>query len=477
MELMEKVLLQIEKHHMLQKGDGVLLGVSGGADSMCLLQVMMSLRKILGLRLAVVHIHHGIRGKEADEDAEFVENECKKNGIPCEVIYADVPKLKSETGWSMEEAGRNARYQAFDEVAKKYGISKIAVAHNREDYAETMLFHAFRGCGLHGLCGIPATRDRIIRPLLSVSRQEIEQYLAKLGVSWRTDSTNASGEYARNRIRHEILPVAVEGINAEAVEHLVKLGEELSEADAYLEEETERVCQMCVCRKDGEIQASIRSLNSVSGVIRKRLWLRVCYRISGRQDVFSRAHIEAIEDLCGGQTGKYLMLPGGVEVRKNYDTLIFSKRRTEEKEADSNRLREAANGHSCEITEFPCTIPIPGGKLKLSILERDSSRMEKSVEIPKNNYTKWFDYDKIEQALTVRKRQTGDYLVIHPTGQKKSLKALLIDAKLAREDRDNLRVLAAGNRVLWCIGVRAENGLYVTENTKRILVAEWREEG
>ena len=200
-----------DRHQMLERGDRVVLGVSGGADSVCLLFVLLALRRELDLQLHVVHVNHGIR-IEAGEDAAYVSALCEAHQVPFYLYEKDIPALAKEWSCSEEEAGRRVRYEAFEEVLRQQCCQKIAVAHNSNDRAETMLFHLFRGTGLTGLAGIRPVRGQIIRPLLCVDRAQIETYLTEKQISYRHDATNDCDDYTRNKIRHHILPYAEQEI-------------------------------------------------------------------------------------------------------------------------------------------------------------------------------------------------------------------------------------------------------------------------
>ena len=217
--ILQKMLSFMEKYHMLDGCKTLVIGVSGGADSVCLLLLLEKVCKERGILPVVVHIEHGIRGKESLSDAAFVENLCKQKDILFHRFSYAVEKIAKESGESTEEAGRRLRYDTFFQVAEQYEQAKIAVAHNENDQAETVLFHLARGSGIKGMGGIPPVRGNIIRPLLGVSRAEIEQYLKEAGQPYCTDSTNALDIYARNRIRHEALP-SLNGVNAQAVSHI-----------------------------------------------------------------------------------------------------------------------------------------------------------------------------------------------------------------------------------------------------------------
>lgn len=518
----KKIRQYIEKHHMLERGDGVVAGVSGGADSMCLLQLLCALREEYALRIVAVHIHHGIRGEAADADEAFVRTECEKRGVSFRAVHAQVPLLAAQWGCSEEEAGRMVRYEAFRETAAEYGYAKIAVAHNENDNAETFLFQAFRGSGLWGLAGIapcrtdagcesrPGSAFMIIRPLLCVSRAQIEEYLAAEGVVYRTDATNLTGDYARNRIRNELLPLAQKTVNAGAAQHLARTAAEVYELSEFIREMTRESYRKTVCEKFAkessgmpygeresepekcravlaEICIDIPAWRALPKFMQKEVVLYALGRAAcGRRDI-GRVHVEAVCDLMCGATGRSVNLPYGLLAARSYDVLRIAAGRAQ----PSDTMPQLAPGSYVDISSFPVSYTLGTYELTLQLWERDTAGAlpvqdtaqsenilknngsnEKNSLIPKNCYTKWFDYGKISDTLVLRTRRAGDYIVVQSDGSKKSLKSVLIDQKVRRECRETLPVLAAGSRVLWAVGVRSEEGLYVTENTKQILVAE-----
>ena len=237
MKLEQKTKQFMEKQHMLSEDAGVLVGLSGGADSVALLEVLCALREEWNLRLAAVHVHHGIRA-EAEEDAEFCRRLCEAKQVEFYCEYADVPKLARELGLTLEEAGRKVRYELFEQYRKHLKLDVIAVAHHQNDQAETILFQLFRGSGLRGLAGIPAKRGYIIRPLLGVNRRDIEEYLQQKQAEYVTDATNLTDIYARNKIRQHILPMA-EQVSAGAVVNMNRTGAQLREILDYMEKEAD----------------------------------------------------------------------------------------------------------------------------------------------------------------------------------------------------------------------------------------------
>jgi len=246
--IIQKVKKFMIQHQMIEAGDHLVVGVSGGADSICLLLVLLKLRDVLDYRISVVNVEHGIRGAEAEQDAEFVRSFCEKHRIQCHICHYQVPEYAHAHVMSDEEAGRVLRYQAFRDEKKKYPGQKvkIAVAHHLQDHAETMLFNLVRGTGIHGLAAIAPVNGDVIRPLLHISRQEIEAYLEQMGQDFCTDATNEMDVYSRNQIRHRVLPVLCE-INGCAAEHMYQTAQQLREIGNYLEKQAAAAQETC-CR-------------------------------------------------------------------------------------------------------------------------------------------------------------------------------------------------------------------------------------
>ena len=262
----QKVLSFMKKNHMTDRGDSVLAAVSGGADSVCLLLLLHEMAAELGIKVFAFHMNHGIRGAEADRDERFVMELCERLNIPLTVAHEKVEEYAAERGLSGEEAGRILRYHHLGETAEKYQCAKIAVAHHEDDDAETVLLNLFRGSGLAGLSGIRPVRENIIRPLLCVSRKEIEEYLNEQELSWCEDSTNKENDYTRNKIRNELLPWVTENINSRAAEHILAVSEFAAQADAYFEMEAERILEeSCSKRREEGKQPNSKNAGEAYG--------------------------------------------------------------------------------------------------------------------------------------------------------------------------------------------------------------------
>ncbi len=449
--MIKRIREYIRENGMIRPKDKVLVGISGGPDSVCLLFALLELVQELDFTLMCVHVNHGLR-EEAIQDEAFVRNLCEAQGIFLVRHTCDVRGRAARENLTLEEAGRMYRYEAFHEDAQAYQCNRIAVAHHANDQAETMLFHLFRGTGIRGLSGMEPVRGKIIRPLLCVEQDEILQWLGERELSWRTDQTNMDQEYTRNRIRHTILSCAQKQINAQSVRHMADTGTELREIERYLEEETEKACQQYVqWEKD-----SCRILGDVFGqldpVLRSRLFRRCLKEAGGGLRDMERIHIQLLEALWEKKVGSRLDLPGGRSVYREYTGLCLCCR---------NPVPENLEKDAPLYPAVPGTYVV--GKEKWTFSE------ELFWENTEKTYTKWFDYDKIKKSLEIRRRMPGDYLEINQEHGRKKLKDYLIDQKVPREQRGQILLLADGSHIMWIPGRRISEGYKVTESTKRIL--------
>ncbi len=466
---------------MIQPGDVVAVGVSGGADSVCLLHILWRLQRENDFKPVVVHVDHGVRMDSA-RDAEYVAQLCRRLDIPFHLKKVDMEEYARSRKLSAEEAGRILRYEAFGDVLGQYGGGKIAVAHNCNDRAETMLFHIFRGSGLKGICSIQPVRDGIIRPLLCLERQEIEEYLEEEKLSYREDSTNGEDSYTRNRIRHHILPYAEREICARAVEHMGGLADLLSETEDYMEEQTKQAYRRCVATgedmpacfrerylPDG-LALNLTVLKKESEIIQKRIILMCLeYLTPHRKDITGR-HVAALAELAGRNGSKTLSLPYGIQAYKEYDWLYLGK--IDSKKSDSDAGRETLQAYAVMP---PARIEIPKlGSVEFRLLDVAADSDKKEQIIPKNGYTKWFDYDKITTSLQMRTRRPGDYLTVDDSLHTKRVKEYMINEKIPKIQRDSMYILADGPHILWIPGYRSSRYYKADENTRRILQVQLR---
>ncbi len=473
----------MERHHMIAPGDTVAAGVSGGADSVCLFLILCELAEELKFRLIAVHVNHGIRGKEAEADAGYVKRLCEERGVPFVLVREDVKAYAGREHLSEEEAGRKVRYRAFEETLYQYGApdGKIAVAHNANDRAETMLFHLFRGTGLAGASGIKPVRGRIIRPVLCLRREEIETYLRERQISFCIDRTNMEDTYTRNRIRNHIFPYVEEQVCRQAVEHMCEAADVLAETEQYIRKQTEEAYARCAAEADGRVELDIKRLSQEEPFIRRQVLLFGLEQVTeGRKDITS-VHIKEIEKLLDKDGSKQLSLPYGLVARreplKGYSSLILYREQNAE---------PAGCGEEPAAVEVPIpgTIEIPGlGRVEFTLLERGKLPPESEIAgffsgnsqfIPQKSCTKWFDYDRITKSLVFRIRKKGDYLTINRNLGRKKLKDYMIEEKIPKSRREKLYVLADGSHILWVPGYRISEYYKITEDTEHILQVQLR---
>ncbi len=440
----KKIRAYIQKYNMLEKGDSLVIGLSGGPDSVCLFFVLLALREEYDLKITAVHVNHMIRGEAADADQAFVRELCKKHDIDLVAEKIDIPSLALENGRSLEEEARLARYSLFEKVRQDMLLSgvrssKIAIAHNADDNAETVLFHMARGCGLEGICGISPVRENIIRPLLAVSKADIVDFLDGEGISYCIDATNSDVDYDRNRIRHNIMPQMCQ-VNSRALDHICQMTEKLQEVSAYIGKEADAL--LAAAKKDNGLLRS-RLLEAHPLVQATALKHYLSSYMPEKKDV-SQIHIDQACALLSADGEKRLDLPHGRTLVLSYDLLYV-----EENSAEAGR--QDIFGQAQEQFEF-----------------RDFP-MTEGLTYPQNTYTKWFDYDKISSDVVIRTRQPGDYLVINSQGDKKSIKDYFVNEKIPRSMRDSQLLVCDGSHVMWVVGHRISSYYKISEATSRVL--------
>lgn len=464
--MFNQVVKFIQQYDMLQKGDRVVVGVSGGADSICLLNVLLELKETYLLDLFVVHINHGLRGDEAMRDQQFVESFCEKAKISCTTYVEDVAGYSKEHHCSLEEAGRILRYVYFQREYKDKGCNKIAIAHNKNDLAETVLFHLARGTGLKGLSGIEPIRLPYIRPLLHVTRREIESYLKEEGIGYCTDSTNLETDFTRNKLRLQVLPL-LRQINQQAVSHIAATATQVSEVEEYLKKQTDNLYARIVNEENGLYSVDIGLLKEEEPVLAKRLLRQMIGNAAGQLKNIEEVHVRGVYELLDKGVGKQQNLPYGVVARCGYEKLEISK--------EENSFETLGKE---PISSLPIAIQVPGSYripelgLKISFTVMD---YEKSMAIPKNSCTKWFNYDTIKNTIFLRTREPGDFMQINKEGGRKLLKDIFINDKIPKEQRNSIPLLCDGKHVMWITGNRISEAYKVSDESKRILVVNLTE--
>lgn len=305
----DKVIETIKKYELIQAKDKIVLGVSGGPDSITMLDILRQIREEFDFEIVVAHINHMIR-KEAIQDEEYVKKYCEKNNIKCFVKRIDVIDIANNKKIGTEEAGRLVRYDFFDEVLKQTGSNKIAIAHNKNDKIETIIMHLLRGSGLSGLKGIEPIRENVIRPLIECERKEIEKYCDENKLEPRIDKTNFENDYTRNKIRNIVIPYIEKELNPNIIETIDRLSEVVKKEDRYLEKVASNVYEKILIKQEpGQIILELKEFNEQDEVIKSRIILYTVKKLFGSSQGIEKIHINDIIKLCNNNIGNKYLTP------------------------------------------------------------------------------------------------------------------------------------------------------------------------
>ncbi len=462
MNISQLVLQTIYKYNMISSGDRVLVAVSGGADSVCLLHILNSLKNDLGFEIACAHVNHGLRGEAADRDERYVKKLCKSLGIRFFVKQEAVAALASENKLTVEEAGRVVRYDFFKQLKNDYGFNKIATAHNKNDNAETVLMRIIRGTGIDGLSGIPYVReDGVIRPILDVSRADIEEYCSQNKLEYCTDSTNLDNDYTRNKIRNELIPYIEREFNAKASESLIRLANSADEDSRFINGYAERLYSRLGSPLPGKAPnvLHIESFKMVNRAIGARI-IRLAAQKSA--DVkLERKHIDDIFNILDRPTGTSIDLPAGLKAEINYGWLTFNG-------PFDKRLVELSTDGFFEEVSVGDSVYLEGIGKNISLREENA----KNYKLKINEIA--IDLDKLNnQPLFLRSRRSGDRLVWFSDGRTKKIKNIFIDAKISKKDRNKIPLICTGDEVVAIVGNRVSEKYKLTKDSERALVIEY----
>ncbi|MCM1157399.1 MAG: tRNA lysidine(34) synthetase TilS [Bacteroidales bacterium] len=485
--MVEKIRKTIREYQMLDAKDRVVMGISGGADSVALLLALCRLREEFSLWLAAVHVNHGIRGDAAKGDAEYVERLCRTYGVPFFLFEENIPEMAKKQGKSEEEMGREYRYQCFFRVLEEMHAGKLAVAHHMDDQAETVLFHLIRGTGLSGMRGMLPVNGKVIRPLINCRKEELADWLRREQVPWREDATNREDICSRNRLRNRVFP-ELEKINAQTVAHVCRLAKEMQEYEQFFRQSVSDYVERnaVVEGREGEFSVKInrKMLAGQPEVMCRGVIYELLALAAGKKRDFTEEHVQAVCALLAKQSGRKISLPCRIEALVSYENLIIRKcleKREEcwQEKIELNRLlAEAENGYPAEQK-----IVLPGGAyLGVQVLSA-AGQGEKIAEIQKmsagnfkNPYAKFFDCDTIKGTLYIRTPQPEDYLVINQQGGRKSLSRYFKDVKLPADKRKARMIVADGSEVLWVLGGRRSEKYRIQDDTRHVLMLTYEGE-
>ena len=449
--LTDKVIGTIKKYSMLAGGETVLVGLSGGPDSVCLLYLLERLKIRFNLTLNAVYINHNLRPDEIPDEIEFCRKICNKLGINFIVKSIDVRSYMKEYGINKQEAARELRYRAFDETAFEINARKIALAHNADDQAETLFMRLIRGSGPKGLSSIPPHRKNIIRPLIETERSRIEDFLDNEKIGFLIDSSNLKTDYLRNRIRLSLMP-ELKKLNPNLVNSLLTTISIIQEEERYFEIIVTKTLMKMISRKSKtRIELFLSPMEIMETVILRRVLRRALEETENLKGM-SFIHIEDIIGLIKeGRSGDRLYLPNGIRVIKEYSVLVITSEKP------------------FKIAEYEINVPEEVAVKGAGVVIKASYEDEERRDSGDGRSSVLLDADKMKFPLKIRPRTIGDFFFPLGFGKRKKLQDFFVDEKVPRDERDKVPVLISGDEIVWIAGYRADERFKVTEKTKKFL--------
>ncbi len=475
----------IEKYNMLKKGDTVIIGLSGGCDSVSLFTLLLRFKDVLGVRIEAVHINHLIR-EESGLDEAFCVKLCKEFDVPLHVYHIDIEAIAKEQKLSSEEAGRLERYGAFNKHCKD-DTYKIAIAHNKNDVAETFLMRLFRGSGVQGLKAIPPTRDNIIRPIIEIEREDLESYLQEVNQIFCTDETNFQPIYTRNKVRLSLLPEIRNTYNTNIVSTLYDTSKILEEEDDFVQSiVSEKFVEVCELHSSDVLVLNLEKFFNLHSYLQKLIILKATSCFIDHNKNISKKHVNSILEILSTGGNKTLNLPNRLCVSKSYTTITFSKVNNVDSETPNNSTLEEQILHLDtliyikEINKYLYATSL--AKSDVSTYKNDpnfTSTLIKNINKTKDLKLKvvkeqifcyYIVYDNVnfeedfkaalnqnlKSYLKIRSRQNGDKISLNNLGTKK-LKDYFIDKKVPKNLRDITPIISLGDDVLWVIDFYNQN--------------------
>ena len=455
--MIKKAITTIEEHNMLNIGDHVVIGLSGGADSVSLLYILTQIKIEYQLKITAVHINHHIRGTEGIRDENFVKKLCQSLDIPLMVENFFVLDLAKELKLTVEETGRMVRYQGFDKALQECGATKIATAHTKTDVVETMLMNFIRGTGIKGIIGIPPVRDNIIRPIIDCTREGIENFCKKHGLEYIIDSSNNCEDYTRNKIRLTLIPFLKKELNPNIVESLGRSANIFATEEKYLTSQVKVAYDECIIQENNEIRLNIKNFLNYDTAIQYRIIRKMFEEKTNNLKNFTNKHVISVVSLIkAGNTGKSINLPQNIVGINAYQYFILKNQETEK-----------TYQYNLEIGSF---VAIKEEDFYISCEIEEKSFKKGYI----NTCTKVFNYDKIHSGLVIRPRQQGDRIFLKNVGTKK-IKKFFIDEKIPSFKRDSILLIAMGNDILWIPEKLAVSEDYLANDkcTNKIYIKIW----
>ncbi len=461
LDFWELVLKTITDYELLQKGDRVVVGVSGGPDSMALLAVLRSLKEKYDLTLHVVHVNHMFRGQQAREEAEFVAKMAEKWGLTWSIFERDVPALSKKQGLSPEEAGHKVRHEIYRQVGEKIGATKLALGHHADDRAETILLHLIQGTGLDGLAAMPPRHGWLIRPLARVNKEQILDFCKRESLPYRLDPTNTEDIYLRNKIRLSLLPCLQKEFNPQIVKNLLKLEDIIWAENSFWENLLEKTLpEIMLEQTKDKIKIDLEKFNLLDLALKRRTVRKLYKMLKPEFQNLGYTHVEKVIEICKKKKGlQKFLLPEQVLLKKSYT--YFELIQTDKKEK-----RKPEEGLYL-IWEIPGELLLPKQQKLLK-----AYYSAKPPRLKGDFFKVVLDGDKIKSPLIVRTRQPGDRIRPLGLGGTQKLKDYFINRKIERDVRDLLPLVCQENEIVWLPGLTINDDYKVSPGTKKFIVLE-----
>lgn len=462
----------LRAHDMVQNGEALLVAVSGGADSVALVYILLELAPKYSLRMAIAHLNHCLRQSESDRDEKFVAGLAKHLGLPFYVGREDVRRYQEQYRLSPEDAARQVRYGFYDAIATKYGYRKIAVGHHGDDNAELVLMNLLRGSGPLGLCGISPVRDnKIVRPLIDLRRSEIMDYIAAKSLNYVTDSSNWDLNYHRNKIRTRLIPELKSEYNPQLIDSLNRMSAIMGAEEEWIEDLIHPIFEKTVVFKEkNKLWLAISELNEQPVAVQRRIIRKAIRWVKGNLRRITFDHVASVCHLAQiGAASGIRDLPDRLRIRRDRDVLMISKERV-----NLRRLDRV----SCfsETPEYEYSLTGPG---KIFVEEAEAyigfAEISKAPSLdlqPSGHQVAFFDMDKVRFPLVIRNFRAGDRFWPLGSSGKQKLKKFFIDHKVSRIERARCPIVLSQDKIIWVAGHRLDNAVKIGPQTQRILKAE-----
>jgi tRNA(Ile)-lysidine synthase len=460
--LEQRVIGFIQKHNLFSADDRLVVAVSGGADSVCLLHILVQWRKELGVELHVAHLNHQLRGAESDSDAGYVSDLARRLDVPATIERRDVAAYRDQKGGSLEEAARESRYSFLAEVASVIGASKVVVGHTRDDHIETIVMHLLRGAGTAGLCGLQPSsvlpygensgQLEVVRPLLELSRQETLGYCQRYNLAPRSDSSNVSPSFLRNRVRLELLPV-LRNYNPGIDKALLRLADIAGDDVSFIAKKASLLWKKLASEEDDIIYLDMSQMVASPRAMQRQIFRRAIKQLRGNLKDVEADHIEAMMGFLSKPAGKKLCLPDGLTLSTEYGRLVLASA-----QASICPLPPLKGTFSIKI---PGETDLPGWRVRADIIGQ--------VVSDEDGLAASFDLNRVGKELTVRRRRPGDRFQPLGMSQAKKLQDFMVDSRIPGSWRDRVPLICSPEQILWVVGWRIDDRAKVTENTKDIL--------